>query len=90
MKVEVKKSIEGGKFKKVIIDKELFDALFEYDKANEVFTYLIFNKICDIKSETIENICKKIDLCRDVFKSYGLDKYDVRAKYLFEESKIID
>jgi hypothetical protein len=91
MKIEIKKSIEGGKYKKVILDKELVDALYNYDKANEVATYLICNGLVDMKSDVIQKINDKINSCYVIFfEKYKLDKYDVRAHYLFNESKIVD
>jgi hypothetical protein len=90
MKVEVKKSIEGGKYKNVIIEDELFDALLKYDKLSDTFNFLFVNGLIDTKSELFNNLNKIGDECRNIFRKYNLDKYDVRSIYMFNEAKRLE
>lgn len=89
MKVQVKKSVEGGKFKVVILDKELADALVRYNDMNDTLVFLMFNGIIDAKSDVMIDLLKIDAECKVIFRKYDLDKYDVRANYKWNESKIV-
>jgi hypothetical protein len=84
--IKIKRSIEGGKFKTIIIEKELFDALFEYKQVNEAWLYFETRGL----KHNIDEIFKIVDNCENIFRKYNLDKFDVRAKYKFNESIIIE
>lgn len=84
--VQVKRSIEGGKYQKITIDVELFNALSEYHKLNDVFTYLVVNNLIDLDSKIFNHFSKTNENCGNIFKKYKLDKYDIRAHYIFEEA----
>jgi hypothetical protein len=86
MKIQVKKSIEGGKYKNVIIEDELFDALLKYNRLNETFTFLSTNGLMDMNSDVFGGLSKIDQECSNIFRLYNLDKYDVRAHYKFEEA----
>ena len=83
---QVKRSIEGGKYQKITIDVELFNALSEYNKLNQVFTYLMVNNLIDLDSKVFNHFSKTNENCINIFKKYKLDKYDIRANYLFDEA----
>lgn len=86
-KIQIKKSVEGGMFQTVVLDKVLVDALYHHTTANDTFVYLLVGKCIITKDDAVyHKLVKIIDDCEKVFKEYGLDKYDVRAKYLFESS----
>lgn len=85
MKVEIERSIEGGPFIKVILDEELVIALDEYNQMCLAMTYL-YERDIDFPREQLRKI--KED-CYSIFRKYDLDKWDVRANYKFDESKLI-
>jgi hypothetical protein len=84
MKVKILKSIEGGPYEEVVLEKELVDALFEFDEASTTFTFLITRGI--LIDEVKEGLTKIIENCKKNFLIHGLSKYDIRANYKFEES----
>ncbi len=86
MKVEIEMSIEGGPFKKVILDKELVMALDEYNQMCLTMAYL-YERGIDFPKEELRKI--KED-CYSIFRKYNCDKWDVRANYKFNESKLIE
>jgi hypothetical protein len=78
-KIKVMKSIEGGEYKEVIIDKVVFDTLCEYDEVANTFTFLMTRNLLN---DTVEKGLRQIYKdCENIFKQYGLDKYDIRAHY---------
>ena len=87
MKVKISKSVEGGPYEEVVLDKKLVDALFEYNEANKVFLYLHNRGI--LSDEVKTHIGEVLESSKSIFKEYGLDKYDVRANYLFDKSELI-
>lgn len=89
MKVQVKKSVEGGKFREVIIEDELMNALMKFDKANETLTFLIVNGLIKVDSDISDGLFAISEDCRKIFRKYELDKYDVRANYKWDEAKKI-
>jgi hypothetical protein len=86
-KIKVLKSVEGGVFQPVVMDEKLFSALGRYNKANESFNFLFMNGIIKIDDTAFNGIQKIIQECEMIFKVYDLDKYDVRANYLFEKAE---
>jgi hypothetical protein len=88
MRVRILKSIEGNEYQEVILEKELVDALFEFNEANKSLTFLMLRGI--LNDEVKEGLSKIINDCKDVFHNHGLTKYDIRANYKFEESILID
>lgn len=87
MKVQVKKSVEGGKYKVVVLEEELVDALLKFDKMNDTATFLIVNRIIAVDSDVADELFAIGEECKAVFRKYNLDKYDVRASYKWNESK---
>jgi hypothetical protein len=90
MKIQVKKSVEGGKFNVVTIEQELMNALLKFDSMNDTFTFLIVNGITEVNSDVSDKLFAIGDECRLVFRKYNLDKYDVRANYKWNEAKQIN
>jgi hypothetical protein len=88
-KVQVKKSVEGGKYKVVILESELVDALLKFDRMNDTATFLIVNGIIKVDSDIADQLFAIGEDCKSVFRKYNLDKYDVRAHYKWNESKKI-
>jgi hypothetical protein len=85
--VEIKRSVEGGMYETVILDKVLVDALYHHRTANDTFVYLLITKSIISPADAVyDKLVKIIADSEEVFRSYGLDKYDVRANYLFESS----
>lgn len=90
-KVAIKKSIEGGKFQTVVLDQKLVNALSEFNRANDTYVYLLITKsIITIGDEVHNKLVQIIEDCKAIFKEYSLDKYDIRANYLFDKSVLID
>jgi len=86
-KIKVLKSVEGGMFQTVVIDEKLFSALGRYNRANESFNFLFMNNIIEMNDSAFNGIQNIIQECETIFKVYGLDKYDVRANYLFDKAE---
>ena len=86
-KIKVLKSVEGGLFHTVEMDEKLFSALGRYNRANESFEFLFMNDIIKMNDDAFNGVQKIIKECETIFKVYNLDKYDVRANYLFDEAE---
>lgn len=85
--VKIKRSVEGGKYETIVMDKVLVDALYDYKTTNDTFVYLVITKSIITPDDAVyDKLVKIIKDCEELFKSYKLDKYDVRANYLFESS----
>lgn len=85
--VKIKRSVEGGKYETIVMDKALVDALYHHKTANDTFVYLLITKSIITTGDAVyDKLVKIIADCEEVFKSYELHKYDVRANYLFESS----
>jgi len=82
--VKVLKSVEGGEFKEVIINRELFDSLFDWEQLSISETFLRSNDI--ITDDNIKSFNIISDNCQSIFRKYNLNKYDVRAVYKFDEA----
>ena len=87
MKIRVKKSVEGGKYKVVVLEEELVDALLKFDRMNDTLTFLLFNRIVVVDGDVTDQLVAIGEECKAVFRKYNLDKYDVRASYKWNESK---
>ena len=85
-KVRVMKSIEGGEYKEVLLDRVVFDALHEYGEVANTFTFLMTRDLLDDTS--IEKFITIYKDCEAVFRQYGLDKYDVRAHYKIKKTTL--
>jgi len=91
MKVVIKRSVEGGEWRVVVLDKKVVDALYDYNKASETFTYLFITKrVCSTGDDVYNKLVQIMNDSENVMKEFGLDKYDKRAHYLFEESYPVD
>jgi hypothetical protein len=85
--VEIKRSVEGGMYETILMDKVLLDALYHHKTANDTFVYLLITKSIISPADAVyDKLVKIIADSEEVFRSYKLDKYDVRANYLFESS----
>lgn len=84
-KVQVLKSVEGGSYTKVVLEERLFNALIELDVFNTTFNYLM---VSNLLNDELTNKMKIIySETLSIIKEYGLDKYDIRAHYKFNEAK---
>lgn len=90
MKVQVKKSVEGGSYKVVVIERELMNALMKFDEVNNTFTFLVVNGLTKVDSDIADGLFAISEDCRKVFRKYELDKYDVRANYKWNEAKLLE
>ena len=85
--VKIKRSVEGGMYETILMDKVLLDALYHHKTANDTFVYLLITKSIISPADAVyDKLVKIIADSEEVFRSYGFDKYDVRANYLFESS----
>jgi hypothetical protein len=86
-KIKIPCSIHGEKHTDVILDKELVDSLYKYQEVNSVFAYLACKGF--LNEEVKTNLTSIITDCDKVFIKYNLSKWDIRANYNFNESKVI-
>ena len=78
---KLSKSVEGGQPTIIELKKEVAAAILEYNKAHEVFNYLLFN--CMMTDETQGKLAQRITELSKLIKESGCmnDKYDWRAHY---------
>lgn len=86
--VKISRSIEGEPFQKVILHKELVIALGGHKQVTEAFVFLIETNM--IVDEQIPKFKEIISNYEKVFREYGLNKYEVRANYNFDQSELIN
>ncbi len=67
------------------MSEQIFDALYTYNRLLDAFNTL--NSI--LPNMDLQLLCNKINEYMIILKENGLDKYDVRASYLFEEAELI-
>ena len=90
MKVQVRKSVEGGSYRVVQIEKELMDSLIRFDQVNNTFTFLFVNGMLKMDDDLSDKLLAIIEECKLVFRKYNLDKYDIRAHYKWNDAKLLE